>query len=133
MMTVERLWGGAGGRGEACRSMQILQIMVRRFAHAQLPLQACGESQSFAPPANPCDGYGLLLVGLLALQYSGRLDGLLVCLSFATWFALLNFFAETLRALWMLVLKASIFDSEAEKGIRSSCPNCHLGCLVPPF
>ena len=74
---------------------------------------------------------GLLVVGLLSLQYSARLHGMLACWIFAALaFALLNFSAA--RCL-LDVSSQSIFDSEAEKGIRSSCPNCHLGCLVPPF
>ena len=39
---------------------------------------------SLSPPA-PLTVAGLLVVGLLALQYSDRLDGLLVCWIFAAW------------------------------------------------
>ena len=43
-MTFERLLGGAGGSGEACLSLQILQSMVSGSNHALLPLRGCGES-----------------------------------------------------------------------------------------
>ena len=36
--TVGRLLGGAGSRGEACLTMQILQSMARNSTHARLPL-----------------------------------------------------------------------------------------------
>ena len=39
-MTFGRLLGGAGGSGEACRTLQILQSMVSRSHHALLP--PCG-------------------------------------------------------------------------------------------
>ena len=44
LMTFGRLLGGAGGSGEACLSLQILQSMVSGFNHALLPLRGCGES-----------------------------------------------------------------------------------------
>ena len=45
LMIFGRLLGGAGGRGEACLSLQILQSMVSGFNHALLPLRGCGESR----------------------------------------------------------------------------------------
>ena len=48
-MTFGRLLGGAGGSGEACRTMQILQSMVRKSTHARLPLRGCGESYGLRP------------------------------------------------------------------------------------
>ena len=44
LMTFGGLLGGAGGSGEACLSLQILQSMVSRSNHALLPLRGCGES-----------------------------------------------------------------------------------------
>ena len=43
LKTFGRLLGGAGGSGEAYRTMQILQIMVRKSSHALLSLRGCGE------------------------------------------------------------------------------------------
>ena len=43
-MTFGGLLGGAGGSGEACLSLQILQSMVSGPNHALLPLRGCGES-----------------------------------------------------------------------------------------
>ena len=44
LITFGGLLGGAGGSGEACLSLQILQSMVSRSSHALLPLRGCGES-----------------------------------------------------------------------------------------
>ena len=44
LMTFGRLLGGAGGSGEACLSLQILQGMASGPNHALLPLRGCGES-----------------------------------------------------------------------------------------
>ena len=42
-------FGGAGGSGEACLSLQILQRMVSGPNHALLPLRGCGESYGLRP------------------------------------------------------------------------------------
>ena len=44
LMTFGGLLGGAGGSGEVCLNLQILQSMVRHSTHARLPLRECGES-----------------------------------------------------------------------------------------
>ena len=44
LMIFGRLLGGAGGSGEVCLSLPILQRMVSGPNHALLPLRGCGES-----------------------------------------------------------------------------------------
>ena len=47
------LLGGAGGSGEACLSLQILQSMGSGSNHALLPLQGCGELKGYALCRSP--------------------------------------------------------------------------------
>ena len=49
LMTFGGLLGGAGGSGEACLSLQILQSMVSGSNHSLLPLRGCGESYGLRP------------------------------------------------------------------------------------
>ena len=67
-MTFGRLLGGAGGSGEACLSLQILQRMVSGPNHALLPLRGCGESYGLrpVPPAPDLCILGLQILGIVA-------------------------------------------------------------------
>ena len=66
LMTFGRLLGGAGGSGEVCLSLQILQSMVSGFNHALLLLGGCGESPRLRPlPPAPFSFSGLPFGGLV--------------------------------------------------------------------
>ena len=82
-----------------------------------------------------CWVWPVVVIGLLALQYSDRLDGLLACWVFAAWFLLcLISPLKCAPARWFLdVSFQSVFDSDAEDGIRLRAQNCDLRGLVPPF
>ena len=77
-----RLLGGAGGRGEACGSLQILQAGAPDFITPCSPFG--GAANLKASPLPPAPGSGWLLAGVLAAGWllAGWLAG---CWLLAGW------------------------------------------------
>ena len=127
-MAFEWLLGSFGKRGWVSGTCRFRMVHV--FNHALLPLSGCGESDSLGPAGFLAFGYQRhvfmsLAAGLLALQYSDRLDGRLACWVFAVWFSvLLNFSAD---------LQNMCCIPKRKMAVTFVAQDWHSGGLVPPF